>query len=450
MIPLEWEFSMNLLFKNARVIDPASGIDRSMDLLVKEGKVREMGLGIPESRVRAGLPKRGEKETSPGGGEVVDCTGKVLVPGLLDMHCHLREPGFEYKETIETGSLAGAAGGYTSLVCMANTLPVNDTRTVTEYILRQAREQARTHVFPVGAVTKELKGESLAEIGELKEAGVVALSDDGKPVMNGNLFRRAMEYAKGFGLPVISHCEDLHLSGEGVMNEGLVSTTLGLRGIPGAAEEVMVLRDIAIAELTGGCLHIAHVSTAGSVRAIREAKARGVKVTAETAPHYFTLTDEAVRGFDTHTKVSPPLRTAKDVTAVIAGVKDGTLDAIATDHAPQTAIEKAVEFDYAANGIVGLETALPLTLRLVHQGHLTLMEAIEKLTLAPARILGLDKGRLKVGGDADLTIIDLDREENIDVNRFRSKSRNSPFQGWRLKGFAALTVVAGRIVYRAP
>lgn len=439
---------MKLLFKNARVVDPGSGIDAPMDVLVEAGKIKEMGQGIPESKVLGSAPIMGKSGPSPSGGEVIDCSGKVLVPGLFDMHCHLRDPGYEYKETIESGSMAGAAGGYTSLACMANTQPVNDTRAVTDYILRQARERGRAHIFPVGAVTKELKGESLAEIGELKEAGVVALSDDGKPVMNSNLFRRALEYARGFGLPVISHCEDLNLSGQGVMNEGVVSTSLGLRGIPNAAEEVMVLRDMTLADLTGASLHVAHVSTAGSVRAIREAKARGVRVTAETAPHYFTLTDEAVRGFDTNTKMSPPLRTTKDVAAIIDGLKVGTLDAIATDHAPQTAIEKDVEFDYAANGIIGLETALPLTLKLVHQGHLTLMQAVEKLTLAPARILGLDKGQLKVGGDADLTLIDLEREQTIEVSRFKSKSRNSPFQGLKLKGFAVLTVMAGRIVYR--
>jgi len=430
---------MNLLIKNARVLDPASETDGRMDVLVEGGKIAKMGEGIPES----------ESPPLPGG-RVIDATGNLLVPGLIDMHCHLREPGLEYKETIESGSRAGAAGGYTSLACMANTLPVNDNRAVTEYILQQAREKACTHIFPIGAVTKELKGESLAEIGELKEAGVVALSDDGKPLMNAALLRRALEYARGFGLTIISHCEDLNLTGQGVMNEGFVSTTLGLRGIPNAAEEVMVLRDIALAELTGASLHIAHVSTAGSVRAIRQAKARGVKVTAETAPHYFTLTDEAVRGYDPNTKMNPPLRTTEDVAAVIAGLKDGTLDAIATDHAPQTAIEKDVEFDYAANGIIGLETALPLTLRLVQEGHLTLMEAIEKLTLKPAHLLGLDKGRLKVGADADLTLIDLAREQTVEVSQFKSKSRNSPFQGWRLKGFAILTIVAGRIVYRVP
>lgn len=436
---------MYILFRNARIIDPASGTDAVLDLLVEEGRIKQIGRGIPDP---GGPAPRGGGQGPSSAGEVIECSGKLLVPGLFDMHCHLREPGFEYKETIESGSRAGAAGGYTSLVCMANTQPVNDNRSITDFILRQAREGASTHVFPVGAVTKDLKGDSLAEIGELKDAGVVALSDDGKPVTNSGLYRRALEYARGFGLPVISHCEDPALSGRGVMNEGRVSTSLGLRGIPNAAEEVMVLRDIALAELTGSALHVAHVSTAGSVRAIREAKGRGVNVTAETAPHYFTLTDEAVRGFDTHTKMSPPLRTAKDVAAVIQGLKDGTVDAIATDHAPQSAIEKDVEFDYAANGIIGLETSLPLTLRLVQEGHLTLGQAIEKLTVGPARILGVEKGKIARGGDADLTLIDLEREQTIEVSRFQSKSRNSPFQGWRLKGFAALTMTAGKIVYR--
>jgi len=441
---------MNLLFKKARVVDPASGTDELMDLLVEEGKIAAMGRGIPESRIRSALPQNEPSPPFLPGEGVIDCTGKVLVPGCIDMHCHLREPGFEYKETIESGSRAGAAGGYTSLACMANTHPVNDSRAVTEYILQKAREKACTRVFPIGAVTKELKGESLADIGELKDAGVVALSDDGKPMMNATLLRRAMEYARSFGLTIISHCEDLQLTNQGVMNEGFMSTLLGLRGIPNAAEEVMVLRDIALAELTGASLHVAHISTAGSVRAIREAKSRGVKVTAETAPHYFSLTDEAVEGYDANTKMNPPLRTAKDVTAVIAGLKDGTLDAIATDHAPQTAIEKDVEFDQAAFGIIGLETALPLTLKLVNEGHLTLMEAVEKLTLQPARILGLDLGRLKVGMDADLTLIDLERPKTIEVSQFKSKSRNSPFQGWKVKGVAVLTVVAGRIVFHDP
>ncbi len=429
---------MDLVFKNARVLDPASGTDSVMDVLVRGGKIAEMGADLA-----------GNMETSSA--KVVDAGGKWLVPGLIDMHCHLREPGYEYKETIESGSRAGAAGGYTSLVCMANTLPVNDNRSVTDYILRQAREKASTHIFPVGAVTKELKGESLAEIGELRDAGVVALSDDGRPVMNAGLFRRALEYARGFDLPVISHCEDLNLAGTGVMNEGFVSTTLGLRGIPNAAEEVMVLRDIGIAELTGAALHIAHVSAAGSVRAVRDAKSRGVRISAETAPHYFTLTDGDVRNYNPNLKMNPPLRTRKDLEAVIAGLADGTLDAIATDHAPQSAVEKDVEFDYASNGIIGLETALPLSLELARQGRLTPMQVLEKLTWAPARILGLPgKGRLIRGGDADLTLIDPEREEVVEVSRFRSKSRNSPFQGRRVRGMAAMTVVSGRIVYCVP
>ena len=431
---------MRILIKNARVIDPASGLDQKMDLLVERGKIAEMRPGIPE----------GERKRGSGSEEVIDGTGKVLGPGWIDMHCHLREPGYEYKETIASGSQAGAAGGYTALVCMANTLPVNDNQAVTEYILRQARDGACTHVFPVGAVSKDLKGESLAEMGELKEAGVVAFSDDGNPLMNPGFMRRALEYASDLGVPIISHCEDLQLAGQGVMNEGTVSTILGLRGAPAAAEEIMVLRDIALAELTGAALHIAHVSTAGSVRALREAKARGVNVTAETAPHYFTLTDEAVHQYDTNTKMNPPLRTAADVKAIIDGIRDGTIDAIATDHAPHSAVEKDLEFDYAANGIIGLETALPLSLKLVHDGHLSLMQLIEKFTTQPARILGLDRGRLEVGACADLTLIDLEKEERIEVGSFRSKSRNSPFQGWTLRGFAALTVVAGRIVYRGP
>ncbi len=431
---------MRILIKNARVIDPASGLDQKMDLLVERGKIAEIRPGIPE----------GERKQGQGSEEVIDGKGKVLVPGLIDMHCHLREPGHEYKETIASGSQAGAAGGYTSLVCMANTLPVNDNQAVTEYILRKAREGACTHVFPVGAVSKDLKGESLAEMGELKEAGVVAFSDDGKPLMNPGFMRRALEYASDLGVPIISHCEDLQLVGQGVMNEGTVSTILGLRGIPPAAEEVMVLRDIALAELTGAALHIAHMSAAGSVRALRDAKARGINVTAETAPHYFTLTDEAVRQYDPNTKMNPPLRTAEDVEAIIAGLRDGTIDAIATDHAPHSAVEKDLEFDYAANGIIGLETALPLSLKLVHDGHLSLMQVIEKFTIQPAKILGLNRGRLEVGACADLTLIDLQREETIEVRAFRSKSRNSPFQGWALRGFAALTMVAGRIVYRGP
>ncbi len=425
---------MNLLFKAARVIDPASGYDEQGDVLVEERKIREISPQIPEAK--AGSTAK-----------VINCQGKILAPGLIDMHCHLREPGHEYKETIETGSRAGAAGGYTSLVCMANTLPVNDCRAVTEYILRQAREKALINIYPVGAITKGLKGESLAEIGDMQEAGIVAVSDDGQPVMNSYLFRRALEYAGGLGITIISHCEDLNLRGQGVMNEGYMSTILGLRGIPKAAEVIMVQRDIILAELTGTLVHIAHVSTAESVQVIREAKKRGVKVTAETAPHYFSLTEEAVRTYDTNTKMNPPLRTAADVAAIIAGLQDGTLDTIATDHAPQSSVEKDVEFDYAANGIIGLETALPLTLQLVHAGHLSLIKALDKLTYQPARILNLPGGKLQVGALADLTLIDPNREFTVDVSKFKSKSRNSPFHGWKLKGKAVMTIVSGKIVY---
>lgn len=439
---------MSLLLKNARVMDPASSLDGRRDVLIAGGKIAAIEPMIPENTFPR-TKSEGEDSSFPQDG-VIDCAGKVLVPGLVDMHCHLREPGFEYKETIESGSMAGVAGGYTSLVCMANTLPANDCRAVTEFILQQAREHACAHIFPVGAVTKGLQGESLAEMAELRDAGVIAFSDDGKPVGNAGLFRRALEYVSSLGLIIISHCENLELTGQGVMNEGYVATTLGLRGIPNAAEEVMVLRDIALAELTGASLHVAHVSTRESVRAIREAKSRGLRVTAETAPHYFSLTDEAVQGFNTNAKMSPPLRREKDVQAIIEGLRDGTLDAIATDHAPQSAVEKDVEFEYAANGIIGLETALPLTLKLVHEGHLSLMKVIETLTLQPARILGLDKGRLRVNGDADLTLIDLDREHTVERSQFRSKSRNSPFQGWKLKGLAIMTIVSGRIAYRAP
>ncbi len=431
-------------------MDPASGLDAQLDVLVVGGKIAAIEPKIPEPPHALHLKEsEGQDSFVPQDG-VIDCTGKILVPGLIDMHCHLREPGFEYKETIESGSKAGIAGGYTSLVCMANTLPVNDCRAVTEYIFQQARERGSAHIFPVGAVTKGLKGESLAEMGELREAGVVAFSDDGKPIGDACLFRRALEYASSLGLIIISHCENLELTGQGVMNEGYTATTLGLRGIPNAAEEVMVLRDIALAELTGASFHIAHVSTKESVRAIREAKKRGVMVTAETAPHYFSLTDEAVHGFDTNAKMSPPLRKEKDLEATIEGLRDGTLDAIATDHAPQSAVEKDVEFEYAANGIIGLETALPLTLKLVHEGRLPLMKAVDKLTLQPARILGLNKGVLKVNADADLTLIDLDREHTVEKSQFKSKSRNSPFQGWKLKGMAIMTVVSGRIAYRVP
>lgn len=418
---------MNLLIKNGHVIDPANRINEKLDILVSDGKI-------------ASVSKPG---SIPGNGaQIIDALGKLVVPGLIDMHVHLREPGFEYKETIATGTAAAKAGGFTSVCCMPNTNPVNDNRSVTEFLLSQGRGAA-ARVFPIGAITKGSKGEELAEMGELRSAGCFAVSDDGKPVMNAAVMRRALEYSKIFDMLVISHCEDTALAAKGVMNEGIISTELGLRGIPRVAEDVITARDIALAELTGGRLHIAHVSTAGSVRMLRGAKARGVKVTAETCPHYFSLTDEAVRGYNTMAKMNPPLRIADDVDAIKQGLRDGTLDVIATDHAPHAADEKTGEFDYAPFGIVGLETALGLTLKLVQEDVLPLAEAIRKLTANPAGILKIDKGSLSAGADADVTIIDLDLEWIVNASEFKSKSRNTPFNGWKLKGRAVQTIVGG-------
>ncbi|HET6365189.1 MAG TPA: dihydroorotase [Nitrospirota bacterium] len=420
---------MNILIKNGHIIDPANKVDEKLDVLVSDGKISR--LGKPGS-----LPANGN--------QVIDAAGKFVVPGLIDMHVHLREPGFEYKETIATGTAAAKAGGFTSVCCMPNTNPVNDNRSVTEFILAQARN-ASAQVFPIGAVTKGSKGEELAEMGELHAAGCVAISDDGKPVMNASIMRRAMEYSRIFDMLIISHCEDSTLSFKGVMNDGIVSTELGLRGIPRAAEDVMTARDISLAELTGGRLHIAHVSTAGSVRLIRDAKSRGVKVTAETCPHYFSLTEEAVRGYNTLAKMNPPLRTVDDVAAVKQGLKDGTIDVIATDHAPHAMDEKSGEFDYAPFGIVGLETALGLALKLVQEGALSLAEAIRKLSVNPALILKLDKGTLSLGADADMTMIDSNVDWTVDASQFKSKSKNTPFDGWKLRGKAVRTIVGGRI-----
>jgi dihydroorotase len=369
----------------------------------------------------------------------------LVVPGLIDMHVHLREPGYEYKETIATGTAAAKAGGFTSVCCMPNTKPVNDSRAVTEFILSQAAKEGSVNVFPVGAITKGSAGQELAEMAELRDAGCVAVSDDGKPVMSAAVMRRAMEYSTIFGIPVISHCEDASLSAGGVMSEGFVSTELGLRGIPPAAEDVMVARDVALAELTGCRLHIAHVSTAGAVRIIRDAKSRGVKVTAETCPHYFTLTDDAVRGYNTMAKMNPPLRTAADAAAVKQGLADGTIDVIATDHAPHARDEKSVEFDVAPFGIVGLETALGLSLALVHEGVLSLADLLRKFTVNPAAILGIAKGTLSVGADGDVTIIDPRGEWKVDPSQFHSRSKNTPFEGFVLKGKAVRTIVAGRV-----
>ncbi len=420
---------MDILLKNGKVVDPANGVDEKLDILISDGKI--VKLGKPGS-------------ISGNGHQVIDATNKLVVPGLIDMHVHLREPGFEYKETILTGTASAKAGGFTSVCCMPNTNPVNDNRSVTEFILSQARD-ASARVYPVGAITKGLKGEELADMGELYSAGCFAVSDDGKPVMNAAIMRRALEYSKIFDMLVISHCEDISLSLMGVMNEGIVSTELGLRGIPRAAEDIMTSRDISLAELTGARLHIAHVSTAGSVHMIRDAKSRGVRVTAETCPHYFSLTDEAVRGYNTLAKMNPPLRTADDVAAIKRGLKDGTIDVIATDHAPHAIDEKSGEFDYAAFGIVGLETALSLALKLVEEGILTLSETIAKLGTNPAKILKIDKGSLSMGSDADITIIEISEEWVVDSSSFKSKSRNMPFNGWKLKGKALQTIIGGRL-----
>ncbi len=429
---------MALLIKNGRVLDPASGLDEIIDILVDGGRIRAIARGLKPA---AGS---GAEDVS-----VLDAAGLVVLPGLIDMHTHLREPGHEYKETIQTGSRAAAAGGFTSLVCMANTSPPNDTASVTEFILEKARKEACVNIYPVGALTRGLKGEELTEIGDLRGAGVVALSDDGHTVKNAAIMRRGLEYARNFSLPVICHCEESDLAGSGVMHEGVTSALLGLRGIPPVAEEIIVARDIALSEWTRHPVHIAHVSTAGSVQIIRAAKARGVKISAETAPHYFTLTEEAVRTFDTNTKINPPLRSEKDVQAIQEGLRDGTIDVIASDHAPHSSLEKDVEYDTAAFGIIGLETSLALTLRLVSQQVMSLSQAVKKMTANPAAILSLDKGRLCEGADADITIVDMDQEYTVDVSAFKSKSRNSPFHGWRLKGRVLYTMVSGTMVFQA-
>jgi dihydroorotase len=432
---------MRTLIRGGRVIDPGTNFDSVVDILIDAGKVASIGADAIETA----WPQDGA--TLPTPLEVIEAHGLLVVPGLIDIHTHLREPGYEYKESIESGSAAAVAGGFTSIACMANTNPINDDAAVTEYILDKARAVGLVQVFPIGAVSVGLAGERLAEIGELKQAGVVGISDDGKSVMNSQLMRRALEYAGMFGLPVISHCEDTSLAAHGVMHEGRVSTELGLRGIPAQAEDIMVARDIALAELTGGRLHIAHVSTAGAVRLVHDAKARGLRVTAEVTPHHLFLTDEAVRGYDPNTKMYPPLRTAADVEALRQALKDGTIDAIATDHAPHDLADKEVEFDQAPVGIIGLETSLPLTLRLVEEGILPLADAIAQLTCGPAQVLGLAKGTLQVGADADVTLIDTQTEYVVDRREFRSKSRNSPFHGWTLKGRAVMTIRAGTIVY---
>ncbi|MDZ4164127.1 MAG: dihydroorotase [Smithellaceae bacterium] len=424
---------MKLLLKGGRVIDPTQQIDEITDILIVDGRIAALGRE---------LDKQAESGTAA---RVIDATSKIVVPGLVDIHVHLREPGFEYKETIASGSEAAAAGGFTSIACMPNSKPINDNRSVTEYILRKAALCGLVRVYPIAAVSKGSDGSVLAEYGDLWEAGAVAFSDDGKAVTNSALMLGAMEYAASYGLPVISHCEDTNLSAGTVINEGLASAETGLGGGPSIAEDIMVARDILIAEYTGQAVHIAHVSTAGSVRLIREAKSRGVRVTAETAPHYFTLTDDAVRGFDSNARVNPPLRSPGDVTAIKEGLRDGTIDAIATDHAPHGITDKEVEFEAAASGISGLETSLGLSLRLVDDGTLTLSQLIDCMTGKPSRILNLPGGTLKVGAAADLTVIDLNLPWTVDPANFRSKGRNTPFRGWDLRGKAIMTILGGEI-----
>lgn len=420
-----------ILIKGGRVIDPGR-LNGPADVLIQDGNVVAVGQNVG---------------TIPPGTRTIDATGKLVLPGLVDLHVHFREPGYEYKETVRTGVASAVAGGFASVCCMPNTKPVNDNQSVTEFILEQARAAGLAQVFAIGAITKGSEGKELAEIGELHQAGCVAISDDGRPVMNGDVMRRAMEYARTFDLPVIDHCEDLHLAEGGCMNEGLVSTSLGLPGIPAAAEEVMVARNLALAELTGARLHLPHLSTAGSVRMVREAKTRGIPVTAEACPHHFMLTEEAVRGFNTHAKMNPPLRAWGDVQAIKDGLRDGTIDVIATDHAPHAVQDKEQDFATAPFGIVGLETALPLTLALVEEGVLSLESAVAKLTAEPARVFNLPKGSLAVGAEADVVIIDPDVQWEVDPGRFRSKSRNTPFAGWKVKGRAMTTIVGGRVVY---
>ena len=416
------------LIKNGRIIDPYTSRDESGDILVRDGL-----LAPPEE---AGTCVE------------IDAGGCWVVPGLIDMHVHLREPGEEYKEDIASGTRAAAAGGFTAVACMPNTSPVNDTAAVTAMILARARE-ASARVYPVAAISKGSAGESLAEFGDLREAGAVAVSDDGLPVRNSQLMRRALEYAADFGLTVISHSEEPSLSG-GAMNEGETSTRLGLKGIPAIAESIMVYREIALAEYTGKPVHIAHVSTAMSTELIRSAKDRGVPVTAETTPHYFTLTEAAVEGYDTNAKMNPPLRTEMDRQAIMAGLADGTFDVIATDHAPHSILEKEVEFDLAANGIIGLETSLPLSLELVRKGLIDEQRLVELLSVNPARILGVAGGSLAVGRPADITIIDPDAEFTFLKDQIVSKSKNSPFIGWKLQGRAVLTMFGGRITHSLP
>jgi dihydroorotase len=422
-----------LIIRNGRVIDPASRLDAVRDVLVEEGRIAEIGEKLHVT-----------------GAEKFDATGLIVAPGFIDMHVHLREPGFEYAETIESGALAAAAGGFTSICCMPNTSPVNDNATVTSYIKERAARHAVVNVFPIGAITKNSEGEELAAIGSMKAAGAVAISDDGRPVMNARVMRRAMETARSFGLPVIDHCEDLHLSSGGAMHEGVESVRLGLRGIPAASEDVMVARDIILAEMTGARFHVAHISSRHSVEMVAFAKSRGLAVTCEATPHHFTLADGDMPPYDSNYKMKPPLRSACDMGAITQGIISGAVDAIATDHAPHAGSEKMQEFEKCPFGVIGLETAIGLALeQLVHPGKISVTRMVELFTTGPARILNMERGRLAVGAPADVTILDTERGWTYDVNRSVSKSRNSPFDGRTFRGGPVATIVNGRVVWTA-
>ena len=426
---------MKILISNGRLIDPANQRDEVSDLLIEKGKI-------------AAIAKPGQiPEQDAENAKVLDATGQIVAPGFIDMHVHFREPGFEYKETIETGCRSAAAGGFTTVAMMPNTHPVNDNRSVTEFMMSQAKAHGVVNALAIGAISVGLQGEKLTDMGDLHAAGVVAYSDDGHPVMNNELMRRALEYSKMFDLPIIQHSEVLDLTAGGCMNESRVSTELGLKGMPTEGEDIMVYRDIALLEKTGGRVHVAHISSGQSVELVRQAKARGLAVTCEVAPHHFSLTDDAVRGYDTNSKMSPPLREQKDVAAIKQGLQDGTIDMIATDHAPHDLVDKQVDYQSACFGIVGLETALPLSLKLVDEKVITLPQMIALLTSRPAKIFKLEKGNLAVGKDADVVVFDPEMEYSIDVQKFKSKSKNSPFHGWQVKGRVSHTLVMGKIVH---
>ncbi len=423
---------MKLLIKNGHIIDAKTGLNQISDILIIDGVIAQIGEQLEST-----------------GCEIINAKGMYVLPGLVDAHCHLRDPGLEYKEDIETGTRSAAAGGFTSIACMPNTKPVLDNEAMIKYVINKAKSDGVVNVYPIGTISKGLKGEELSEIGELKFSGAVAISDDGRPVANSSLMKKAMQYASMFDITIISHCEDLDLVDGGLMNEGYQSSVMGLKGNPSPAEEVMIARDLILAEYTQATIHIAHVSTELGVDLIRNAKRRGVKVTAETCPHYFSLTDEACEGFNTNAKVNPPLRTKKDVDAIIEGLKDGTIDIIATDHAPHHIDEKNVEFMQAANGMIGFETALALTItNLVKPGHLSIEDICRKMSLNPARILGLSKGSIEVGAAADIVIFDTEEQFTVDVSKFYSKSKNSPFDGFTLYGQPSYTIVGGATVMR--